>query len=398
MSNDIKCFYTPELIKIIKLPITAENGYEVLRVLFHKYDDYLSVLKKLKNNKIISQGTIYKAERIIKKIKKSIDFYYKGNLIQSIDSIREVISDRKKLAGDLLIQKPKEALNGYTKLLYRARLGDYYGYDNKEMMHIPFNKRSIIQNQRYSVSGMPCLYLSTSPQTCWEELGRPNFNNVWISRFELVDTDLKIINLSYNYMDFISNKKQMDKDKFEKIILTWILQCACSVVVNSRTERVFKEEYIIPQVLMLALIEEGYDGIYYFSLRNVNIINTFNKKLYFHNTMNNLALPVTDYNIFKNNSNMDFNKTKYNKYLSSKKISKMFKVTSPLNMGLVSSLLENYSKGSSIIRRKEELGYISPQRILNENNTIIFSKDHHYDYRDTNYYKIEKMLQDSIPF
>ena len=61
--------------------------------------------------------------------------------------------------------------------LYKARVAESnYLFSQDEMFHIPYEKRNKIGNQRFSVSGLPCLYLGSSSYICWEELGRVDFS------------------------------------------------------------------------------------------------------------------------------------------------------------------------------------------------------------------------------
>ena len=59
---------------------------------------------------------------------------------------------------------------------YRMRSADNYTQYAKntkdEMYHIPFNKRYLIGNERYSLTGFPTFYLSSSIYSCWEECNR----------------------------------------------------------------------------------------------------------------------------------------------------------------------------------------------------------------------------------
>lgn len=55
-----------------------------------------------------------------------------------------------------------------------------------DIFHVPFEKRRLVGNQRYSIAGLPCLYLGSSIWICWEELGRPPLDSVWVSRFRIV--------------------------------------------------------------------------------------------------------------------------------------------------------------------------------------------------------------------
>ena len=69
--------------------------------------------------------------------------------------------------------------------LYRIRTGSLDPYSRKKLFHIPFELRHIVATQRYSIPGLPCLYLGSSLWACWEELGRPDFNKLHVARFAL---------------------------------------------------------------------------------------------------------------------------------------------------------------------------------------------------------------------
>ena len=45
----------------------------------------------------------------------------------------------------------------------------------RDLFHVPFEEREKLASQRYSIPGVPCLYLGSSAYVCWEELGRPEF-------------------------------------------------------------------------------------------------------------------------------------------------------------------------------------------------------------------------------
>lgn len=67
-----------------------------------------------------------------------------------------------------------DILKAKEKPLYRMRrMENRRDVSNKDLFHIPLNKRGIVNTNRYSAPGYPCLYLGTSIYACWEELGRP---------------------------------------------------------------------------------------------------------------------------------------------------------------------------------------------------------------------------------
>ena len=125
--------------------------------------------------------------------------------------------------------------------LYKAREShSNYQYNKDELFHIPYDKRDKIGNQRFSVSGMPCLYLATSSYVCWEELGRVEFGLCNFCGF----SNQKTIPV----YDFCLPAKVETFADVKRICA--ILACSLS----AKRDALFKEEYILPQCLLQALI------------------------------------------------------------------------------------------------------------------------------------------------
>ena len=139
---------------------------------------------------------------------------------------------------------------------YRARKNESYDlFSREEMMHIPNHKRYLINNQRYSLSGYPCLYFGASIYVCWEELDRPNIDklNVTCIRNERL---IQFADLTLPYF----NADNFNKEYLYTSIFPWL----CSFKAKHKGSA-FIEEYIIPQMLMSALMsfrERGRGGIY----------------------------------------------------------------------------------------------------------------------------------------
>lgn len=170
---------------------------------------------------------------------------------------------------------------------YRMRKMDtFYLLKKEEMLHIPFNKRAKVENQRFSLSGFPCLYLGSSAYLCWEELNRPNHLKANTSAF-IAEKDIKILDLTFPER----LGKEMD-------IYKLILVFACSLKKQTIDNRTFKEEYIIPQALLHSLIEYNYnnrhntiDGILYISTHYKSEYTIFDDVKLFYN----LVMPTQQY-------------------------------------------------------------------------------------------------------
>jgi hypothetical protein len=154
--------------------------------------------------------------------------------------------------------------------LYRVRLNESHLYKPEEMFHIPFEKRHLVKSQRYSIAGLPSLYLGSSIFCCWEEMNRPDLNKLYISKFKVQSGGVKVLNFAYrlssNGNDLYSSFKINDlKEKVAKLIFYPVLM-ACSYV-KKYENAPFNEEYIIPNMLLLWIreVSDPIDGIAYYS-------------------------------------------------------------------------------------------------------------------------------------
>lgn len=101
-----------------------------------------------------------------------------------LDCIDSQLSEAQKTLRSTL--KKYKILDLYknlnSEILFRGRPSENF-LSHWDMFHIPFNRRFLISNQRYSLVGQPLLYLSTSPYCIYKELN--SVDNVQISSFRL---------------------------------------------------------------------------------------------------------------------------------------------------------------------------------------------------------------------
>ena len=65
-------------------------------------------------------------------------------------------------------------VNGTRIEFFRARTSDKFCvFNREEMLHIPFDLRERVSSTRFSIPGLPCLYLATTTYCCWLELRTP---------------------------------------------------------------------------------------------------------------------------------------------------------------------------------------------------------------------------------
>lgn len=92
---------------------------------------------------------------------------------------------------------------------YKARVSDFItNYSAYDMLHISFSERDKIKTQRFSVPGLPCIYLGTSSYVCWLELNKPSDEKFNVYAFK-VDENFRVFNLAllsrYNGESKLSN-------------------------------------------------------------------------------------------------------------------------------------------------------------------------------------------------
>ncbi|MDD3416173.1 MAG: hypothetical protein PHY47_19595 [Lachnospiraceae bacterium] len=252
-------------------PQFVKNDFDYRNSLFEKYKSIKKIACKY-NLGILNE----EMDMII----EAIDNYYNGEIDRSLKLILETV---EVLKNNKYICSPFNQSGAFTNFscnklisqvdLYKARIAKNIDIENKySMFHIPFNMREIITTQRFSIPGVPCVYLGKTIYTSWMELDKPADSDFYVSRARVND-DISIFNLAVNF-DHIcewANAKELEIDiDNERFLIdytrVWLLSLASSYVVK-QYNRNFKSEYIIPQLLMLSLKKMGIPAIAYYSKR-----------------------------------------------------------------------------------------------------------------------------------
>lgn len=356
-----KFFYDNQ--DVLTLPIEVDCDADVFKTLYSVWNKYCKLIKN--TTWLVDSLPIIKS--LIKLIKRAINAYFAGDLLRANNTILKCL---KKLESN--------ACMCYLNQLYidpeichwfRARTSNYSSLTSKDMKHIPFNKRGIIANQRYSINGIPCLYLGSSVFVCWEELERPTPDTLWINRYkptQMCEASFKVLNLSttaYMLCNYETNiGKGFNKAKFiEDFFVGWTLQSICSIVVKE-PKRDFMSEYIIPQLIMQNLKSVGIEGVLYFSVKM--------RGAYYSNCgwiARNLAIPAFD----ERKGDMH-----------SQQIDSMFAMSEPINMGMFNSGIIPPTTIS-----------VYPNQNLARMTAIVQISDQILNYyKDTLFYKVEVEL------
>jgi hypothetical protein len=290
------------------LPVKLENDYEYANHLDRMLNQYLEEVKQIPN---FPKVNIDNVEENINLIKESLRCYYNAEidkakrnilkLLNKYENNKFIISDLNKNYAFRGLAPFKELkVSGYpydimneTELsFFKARIGNE-SFSKKDMLHIPFNKRELIKTQRFSISGVPCLYLGTTSYVCWLEMNKPRDSEFNVSSYK-IPGQLKILNLVGDQMLIngqASGCNFCEKEYIEKnieLLKTMIeffpiIYATSYSIINAN--RNFKSEYIISQLIIQCLEELKVDGIAYISKKVSN-------NLVGYAQCTNLAIPI----------------------------------------------------------------------------------------------------------
>jgi len=201
-------------------------------------------------------------------------------------------SDSLSLLKDFLDEKVIfEENNGGEYIFCMRGRKSSSAFSKEDLFHIPFNKRHLVSNQRYSITGIPLLYLGLSPITIFYELrAQPqDLTNLYFSSFVLQNpSSLTIADTTNRFPHFYSNFKGLHdgecpisfddpifgslKEEYQNEFRKFVLSSLCSFKVLERLEgNSFVEEYVLPQLLSERVRQMGYDGISYSSTKVSNL-------------------------------------------------------------------------------------------------------------------------------
>lgn len=144
-----------------------------------------------------------------------------------------------------------------------------------DMFHIPFNKRYLIKNQRFSLTGQPVVYIGNSVIDIAEEIEIEDAEQLKISVIKLPTDQLKIYDLRSNiYNDFmeIIVDNMLYKNPQHKYNKSYFFRTLLASVCSFQKKQELKgfsfcEEYVLPQILAQIVKTSGFDGIAYYSTK-----------------------------------------------------------------------------------------------------------------------------------
>ncbi len=261
----------------VSLPLTRPDASPLDAFLRDVFKKYTSALDDLADSNSISDEVKTSRQTIREvaaKLVKAVASYLQGFPHAGYKHVKSAVTKLADSLDALKLQVGNGASMREFERLYRIRQVERVGYldnfDREALFHMPFELRHKVSSNRYSISGLPCLYLGGSLWVCWEELQRPEFHSLQVARFRYAEP-VNLLDFGFR-PDTIgrlrrSKSRLFDDATVASYLICWPLVAACSVRVFYPGAS-FKPEYIVPQLLLQYLRNEtSLDGLRYFSTR-----------------------------------------------------------------------------------------------------------------------------------
>ena len=232
---------------VAMVPVKSEENKDFRELVSANLTQYLLLVKSLEVNERPSDWDEIKnrIKQLCDGINRAIESEYRGirhsafaTIKNQLDGYKTSTTEIEGLALNRNIQTIGKGMVSYR--MRKVGLEEQRNIKRKDLFHIPLDERGLVQTQRYSVPGYPCLYLAHSVYGCWEEMGRPDFGKVMVSKF-VTQYDFKMLDLR------IPSKDAWNLDMV-RCILIFPLVIASMVQVKNYKDT-YKPEYLIPQLL-----------------------------------------------------------------------------------------------------------------------------------------------------
>ena len=308
--------------------INSKSGYVYLK------DDVLSELFMEIHSEFINQYNSYN-DSLSQLFKDIIQCYVdtvRGKRYLAVLKIFDVLEK-----NELLLPCSFQCINLFYRIRPKVLLDEHL--QENFYYHLPFNERSKVKNQRFSVSGLPLLYLGSSIASCLLEYDKElddisqvglscwNFDPMFrMNTGQTIKEDkTKIFDITNEFYDiingnfaFLSDDNSLNVEvkksrvgmrvsemKSQKLIRAavkkFILSQLCTFITNNRSSS-FQQEYLIPQLLTESLMMHGFHGVLYPSTKFLGKGYDYNGRRHTSTHRSNLVL-FPDYCTDENHDN-----------------------------------------------------------------------------------------------
>jgi len=361
--------------KIFKFPTERDNeDFPVF--ISNLLDEYFKLLVQIEDSIIDELKPNFETiKELIENLKQTVNFYYTGQVNKSYLEFKNGLNLIKQFLWledtNLLIVRSEECEAVSKKHYFKSRMSYGKGLPKNEMFIRPFEQRENIETYRYSIPGLPCLYLSNSIYGNWTELNCPDINLLQVSRFE-VSNEIKKLHFEFDFSFFwksrvLSINKTINNKLLVRYLTYFPIHLLCNIKVKNR-EAIFKPEYIFPQFIMQWISENDINCVQYISTQLD--FNHFDNKMFFY--FCNVAIPAKT-----------TNKSGYCSYLK-----KEIKLTDSISWA---TLLASYPDLKFPSKEKKTFDCLT--KSLQEIEII---KNQKVKYSDTIFGKMESFLVDNM--
>ncbi len=269
------------LDEISNPPLKRRVGENYIHFVSSQLNQYKTWAKKLQSTFLNEFGdidsTLYRIDDICHDLLESQTFYLEGRPGAAYQLLAEMIENNLSSTFDLTSANLED-------ILFRVRVSDEHFESKGDIFHIRFQERTKVTSYRFSIPGLPCLYLSGSLYTCWKEVNSPPLHRLRCSGFAIrPGKSLKLLDLRNPIQRFrrlLANKDSrlfVDfLDDVKRIMKVWPLIIVTMIKVLHPNDP-FKPEYSLSQLLLEWVREqEIYDGIAYTSTKalQLNVANS----------------------------------------------------------------------------------------------------------------------------
>ncbi|MCC0650528.1 hypothetical protein ACTPDI_17770 [Clostridioides difficile] len=316
----IMCFFENHQQNIIKEKSYTNSKFEeALKIYKHNFINELKKLKSIEKCEYCQQNDYPKnfvedTNFLLEDLTENYDYINKVfdeiiNIYLTYITQGKIIAYNSMLRflNETIKEKDFETENAFSKPMFRIRKKDnkYNSEEFYEYTHLPFNKRYLSGNNRFSVCGQPMIYMAESIEIALKETNIEDINNANLALFipnpeklkgKVYNITNKIIDILYrvlafykqndnNYLgDYTTRVHTLSRCNFKNLISRTILYQIMTY--PKKYSGPFIQEYVIPQLLMDVLNNMNeYNGIVYETSKQCtwkqkNIIDSFPDKNY----------------------------------------------------------------------------------------------------------------------
>lgn len=243
-----------QINKEIALDIVVEKDVDTRKAYMDTTRKFLRIIE---DRKVLKEAELKTLKRIRHKVNDIWINYLYGRVNTASSQMQNLmhLSIGKQMYMDLFSGMAQK-----NQVFYRGRISKEPLLLESDFYHIPFDRRYLIGNQRYSLSGIPCLYLASGVDCVYAELGTKKDVHLcqMINRkdFSLFDVSMDIA----------------EPNTRQEYLASWYrmpLKYACSIQALDNDGATFKTNYIIPQLVTATLynMNTNYQGICYSSIK-----------------------------------------------------------------------------------------------------------------------------------